>query len=140
LRAIAENYPNALIRPQGKSEITLNNDTLFSDEDTNSFCYFYQKASLAAENRNWDKVVSLWTTSLSENKKTSNASELLPFIQGLAHKNQYEDSFKLSLKILDNSKKYEPLVCEFWKELSLDDSLDKELIYGFIENKLSCDY
>ena len=138
LREIAGNYPNEFIRPQGNSEINLKNDSIFLDEQTNNFCYFFEKGSLAAENNNWDEVVNLWNTSLIENQYPKNALERLPFIEGLAHKNQYEDSFMLSLKILDISKKYERLVCEFWRGLSQDDSLDKEIINEFIENKLTC--
>ena len=140
IREIAENYPNEFIRSQGNSEINLKKNPIFLDEHPNSFCYFYQKASLAAENNNWGEVINLWNTSLSENLKPNHALERLPFIQGLAYMNQYEDSFALSLKIIDISKSYEPLLCEFWKELSQDDSLDKEMINVFIEKKLSCEF
>jgi len=65
------------------------------------FCYFYQKASLEAENNNWEEVVNLWNISLGKNQKPSYALERLPFIQVLAHKHQYEDSFALSLETTD---------------------------------------
>ena len=67
----------------------------------NNFCCFYQKARLAAENNNWEEVVNLWNTSLRENQNPSYALERLPFIQILAHKQQYEDSFALSLETTD---------------------------------------
>lgn len=139
LRKIADNYPNEFIRSQGNSEKNLTESPIFTDENPNHFCYFYQKASLAAENKNWDEVIDLWNTSLRENQKPSYALERLPFIQGLAHKHQYEDSFALSLEIIDSSKKFQHLLCEFWEELREDDSLDTGLINDFIENKLACE-
>lgn len=140
LRAKAEKYPNNFIQPEGDSVIMLKNDPIFMDEEQGTFCYFYQKASLAAENKNWDEVVDLWDMLPSEIKITKNTSELLPFIQGLVHNNQYAEAFFLSLEIVESSKPYEPMVCEFWKELSKDKTLDNGLIEEFIEQKLTCDY
>jgi len=139
LRKIAENYPNEFIRSIGNSEKNLTDNPIFMEENPNNFCYFYQKASLAAENNNWEEVVILWNTSLRENQKPSYALERLPFIQGLAYTHFYKDSFDLSLEIVDISKKYEPLMCEFWKELSQDYLLDKELINEFVGKNLTCE-
>ena len=138
LRETAENYPNDFVQSQGNSEINLNKSPIILDKQPNNFCYFYQKASLAVENNNWNEVIDLWNLSSSENQKPNHALERLPFIQGMAYKQRYEDSFDLSLEIVDVSKKYEPLICEFWKELRLDDSLDSGIINEFIENKLTC--
>jgi hypothetical protein len=140
LRGMAEKYPNNYIQLKGNSEATLRNDPIFSDEDRNTFCYFYQKTSLAAENANWDEVVELWDTIPSEIKTTRSTSELFPFIQGLAHKNRYIEAFSLSQEILELSKAYEPMVCEFWKELRQDKTLDRGLIEAFIKQNLGCDY
>jgi len=139
LNKIAENYPNEFIRSIGNSEKNLVENPIFTDESPNNFCYFYQKASLEAENKNWDEVVNLWNTSLAENLRPSYALERLPFIQGLIYTNQYEDSFALSLEITDISNSYKKLICEFWKELNQDDSLNTEMINDFIENKLICE-
>ncbi|MCD6576666.1 MAG: hypothetical protein J7K66_01475, partial [Anaerolineaceae bacterium] len=138
LRKTAQEYPNKFIRSQGNSETNIKESPIFLNEPLNSFCYFYQKADLAAENRNWDEVINLWDTTLNENLKPNHALERLPFIQGLAHTNKYRDSFALSLEIMDISKEYEPVLCDFWKELSQDKSLDKKIINEFIEENLSC--
>ena len=139
LREIDLYNPKGLIQPRGNSEINLKKSPIFLDEDQNNFCYYYQKAALAAENNNWDEVSDLWNASLSYKLKPNNASERLPFIQGLAHMNRYEESFALSLEITDISKSYEPLLCQFWNQLSEDDSLDNKVISEFIDHKLSCD-
>ena len=139
LRKIAENYPNEFIRSIGNSEKNLTENPNFTDENPNNFCFYYQKASLAAENNNWEEVVNLWNTSLGENQRPSYALERLPFIQGLVYTDQYEDSFVLSLEIMDISNSYKKLLCEFWGELSQDNSLDTEMINDFIENKLTCE-
>jgi len=139
LQGTAEKYPNEFIRLKGNNEKNLTENSIFTDENTNNFCYFYQKASLAAENNNWDEVIKLWDTSIRENQKPSFALGRLPFIQGLAYTHYYEESFDLSLEIVDISNKYEPLICEFWKELSQDDLLDKGLIKEFVGKKLTCE-
>lgn len=56
---IAENYPNEFIRSQGNSEKTLRITRFLWKKTQIFFCYFYQKASLAAENNNWKEVVNL---------------------------------------------------------------------------------
>ena len=139
LLKIAENYPNEFIRSKGNSEKNLAENPIFTDENPNNYCYFYQKACFAAENNNWEEVVNLWNTSLRENQKPRYALERLPFIQGFAYTHHYKDSFDLSLEIIDISKKYKPLMCEFWKELSQDDLLDKELINEFVGKILICE-
>jgi len=139
LRGIAEKYPNKFIRSKGNSEQNLTENPIFADENPNNFCFYFQKASLAAENNNWEEVVNLWNTSLGENQRPSYALERLPFIQGLVYTDQYEDSFVLSLEIMDVSNSYKKLLCEFWEELRQDNSLDTEMINDFIENKLTCE-
>jgi len=83
------------------------------DETPNNFLFFYQKASLAAENNNWEEVFNLWNISLRKSQNPSYALERLPFIQVLVHKHQYEDSFTLSLKIMDIFNSYKKMLFEF---------------------------
>ena len=139
LRELAGHYPNEFIRSQGNSEVSLKNNPIFLEEQNDNFCYVYQKASLAAENENWDEVIDLMKSKYWEMPKINHASEHLPFIQALAYKNRYDDAFTLSHAIINIQDNYKPLICNFWNELNHDDSLDKETIKSFIETDLSCD-
>ena len=140
LRELAVKYPNKLIQAQGNSENNLRNNPIFLEEQNDNFCYVYQKASLAAENGNWDEVLDLMESKYWEMPKINHASEHIPFIQAFAYKNRYDDAFALSQEIIDVDEDYQPLICGFWNELSRDDSLDKEIINAFIENELNCYY
>jgi hypothetical protein len=56
-----------------------------SDKAGNSWCYYYEKASLAADMGKWEEVVNLASTAFSINDHSNDASERFPFIEGYAH-------------------------------------------------------
>ena len=80
LREYAANSRVELISP----DISQNKIFFLSEETGSSWCYYYEKASLAAEAENWEQVADLAKTAFTIDDHPDDASERFPFIEGFA--------------------------------------------------------
>ena len=105
--------------------------SVFKSEPTHRWCYFYERADLARQQGDWDKIVYLGDKILSSNEKPSDLSEYFPFIEGYANTSNLDSAVKLSRLILNISPDYNPMQCALWKRIlaripleTLPDSVD----------------
>jgi len=138
LRSMASRQNPHLIHSQGNSEILMRENPIFMEENSNSFCYFYQKASLAADNQDWETVNAYYHQALQNGYHPNHALERIPFISGFLHAGQYEQAFSLSTDVLDISKSYQPVLCNYYSYQSDDPQLDAQQIKLFINEYLNC--
>jgi hypothetical protein len=59
-------------------------DYLFGPEPGHSWCYFYEKASLARQRGNWDEVLQLGNQALVQGLGPGDSIEWMPFLQAYA--------------------------------------------------------
>jgi hypothetical protein len=107
-------------------------------EPPRDWCYFFQKGELAAQQKDWQRVVAIGDQTL----KVVNphiTTENLPFIEGYAHMKRWDEA-----KTLTYDAKYDqanaPLLCATWKRIAKDmaaelDSMDQIKI---IQDKAGC--
>lgn len=62
-------------------------ESIFGQEPSQSWCYYYQKASLARQMGDWDEVVRLGEVVLEQDLRPYDWIEWMPFIQGFATRN-----------------------------------------------------
>jgi len=72
-----------------------NFEALFGKEQPRhqQWCYFFQKASLARQYKNWDKILTLWQEARNKNLGPRHGLEYLPFIAAQAHSENWEEAF-----------------------------------------------
>jgi hypothetical protein len=68
---------------------------IFGAEPAHDWCYYYQKASLARQQGNWDEVVSLYGEAVSLNLEPNDKSEIVPFIEGFVNAGRSEEALEL---------------------------------------------
>jgi len=139
LREAAVKYAGDLIDPYGKAEDSLKQNPIFQDENRSNICFYFHKASLAAEQEDWLAVLDLWNEAHSKGLSPKFASEYIPFIQAFAHLGQYDQAFQLSQDVIDFFKYYRPMVCDFWSEMMKEGQLDNDLILNFANQNLLCE-
>jgi len=80
-----------LVAPSSNIENVMNDsdpfipqDFAFGSEPDHGWCYYYEKAELALQLRNWDEVVSLGEDAIRLGLHPEDRSEWLPFLQAYA--------------------------------------------------------
>jgi hypothetical protein len=119
------------------------NDVFFLDEgQENSWCFYYQKASLAYQFQDWDAIARLGDSAFGIDDHPNDASERIPFIFGYAHTGQWEKALQLTQITYQVSNLYQPMLCEVWKIINEGTSSDfqKENTLAHIEEQMACGF
>ncbi len=98
-----------------------NINSVFFVEDQSgdsSWCFYYQKASLAVQNQNWEEAARIGDLAFSGKDYPNDAAERLPFIEAYAMQGDWRKAIEYSNLTLDISELYRPMICRLWKRIS----------------------
>ena len=90
--------------------------SIFGSEPERGWCYYYQKASLARQNGNWEEVGRLYDQTLELNLDTDDKSEIIPFFEGLVNLGRYEDAKTLYNRQIKGQKEMRFSLCTILSE------------------------
>ena len=90
--------------------------SIFGSEPEHGWCYYYQKASLARQNGDWEEVGRLYDQTLELNLDTDDKSEIIPFFEGLVNLGRYDDARSLYNKQIKGQKEMRFSLCNFLSE------------------------
>lgn len=95
---------------------------LFGQEPEHGWCYFFQKADLARQFEDWEKVAELGDQArqagFSPLNTSSNAPhEWRPFIEGYAHTGRWSEARELTLQAAEKGERYQVWLCGVWKQM-----------------------
>lgn len=110
--------------------------SIFGAEPPRSWCFYYQKASLARQNGDWEEVGRLYDQTLELNLDTNDKSEMIPFFEGLVNLGRYDDAREIYTKQIKGQKEMRFSLCNF---LSEDPGYPPEFGYDYeIINEILC--
>jgi hypothetical protein len=93
---------------------------MFGSEPEHTWCYFFQKAELEIQKRNWENVAQIADETLTGGYKPIDRSEWLPFLKGLVMTGRNNAAEEMALWIRDV-----PVIrhrqCDFLPETALPD-------------------
>jgi hypothetical protein len=94
-------------------------ESILGPEPEHEWCYYFEKAELARQMGDWQYVVQLGETALKLGKEFTRdtASELVPFIDGYAHMQQWDKAVQLSLYAYQAANKTQNILCQTWYEI-----------------------
>jgi len=139
LRAAAGLSNTALIHQENAVTLPA---SLFAPEPAHGWCYYFEKAELARQSGNWEKVAELGDVAFQLGEHPD-PMERFVFIEGYAHAGDWERAVKLSSESYRVSKNYVgPPLCWLWQRIeaqTTDDLSDerKDALVE-IENMLAC--
>jgi hypothetical protein len=119
------------------------NSVFFIDSgESQTWCYFYQKASLAAQDQDWASVVELAQTAFSLNDHPNDASERIPYIEAFAMTGDWDRAVELSNETRQVSPLYQPMLCQLWHRIDkqADSTMGKDESLKTIKDFLQCDF
>jgi hypothetical protein len=122
-----------------------NKNSVFFVEETQtskSWCYFYQKASLAYQFQDWEEIARLGDNAFEIDDYPNDASERIPFIFGYAYTENLEKAIELSEITHDVSNLYDPMLCETWRLIreKIPSTLENQAFFTILENQLDCQF
>ena len=113
----------ALALSNPRELINKNNDNfnppawLFGAEPEHNWCYYFEKADLARQEENWEKVAKLGDTAFAIPYSPADAAEYLPFIEAYARLGRYDDAQELTEIALDRNPALRPMFCSLWQRV-----------------------
>jgi len=116
---------------------------LFGAEINHNWCYFYQKAELAAQFENWNEIGNLKVGAENVGEKPEHGRELFPFIQAYAHLDQWDQVKIYTLQALDLTVNLQERTCLFLRQIDKEtfdtnQNEQKTEVMSFLRKTLSC--
>ena len=115
------------------------NPAIFGEEPTRDWCYFFQKADLARQLRQWDSVIDLYTQAKSLGFSARAGGEYIPFIEAFARKDDFKTALNLTTQAQKQTPNLETLLCTDWQKLQTDLAVP-ETVLGQVRTALGCSW
>lgn len=110
-----------------------------------SWCFFYEKADLARQEKDWGEIISLAEIVRITASKAKSTWELIPFIEGFSRSGEWVQAEKLTLDAMNKPKQSRRLtasiLCRAWTVL-INDPESNDLYRkkaGSIRAELDCE-
>jgi hypothetical protein len=115
-------------------------ETIFGPEPIHTWCYYFQKADLARQFGDWDKVVTLGNQVMELEFGPSNSYEWIPFIEGYIHQKDWEKAQSLTRATFENDAELQMSLCAAWDRAlqSTSLSISEQGIANSILSPLGC--
>jgi hypothetical protein len=113
---------------------------VYGTEPERTWCYYYEKADLARQQRDWETVVDLAETGFTLEPGANDPVELFPFIEGFAHQDDWQRSLALSDDAVAIDKQIRPTLCKLWERIAEEtaDGTARQEALESIKTQLSC--
>ncbi len=93
---------------------------LFGEEPERNWCYFFEKADLARQYGDWEKVAKLGDQAFAFPYAPTDVAEYAPFIEAYARLGRDDDARKLTEIAADKAPILKPMLCSLWTRLAED--------------------
>jgi len=91
---------------------------IYGPEPSNSWCFYFEKADLARQMKDWNQVAALGESAFALDDHPNDPVERFVFIEGYAHNSEWKKAVELSIASYKVSKNYVgPLLCKLWDRI-----------------------
>ncbi len=114
--------------------------TILGPGNTETWCYFYEKAELARQFKQWDKVAQLWSAASQRGLKPAHGLEYLAFIEASGLLGDWKTARELTQAANKTSQSMESALCPLWQALaqSAPPSTEREAALQNMNKYLEC--
>lgn len=101
---------------------------ILGPEPEHGWCYHYEKADLARQLADWDRVVELGERAyrLEERLYPVNAPEFLPYIEGYAMTGDWRRARELTIEAFELNSRMDRVLCSTWERIASATKPDSE--------------
>jgi len=113
---------------------------VFGAEPAHGWCYYYQKAELARQRKDWQAAAALGDEARQAELYPRYGVELLPFIEGYGRSGNWDRARAFSIEASQLSEGMQPALCGLWQRMSADTADDAARVQAqqALETALSC--
>jgi hypothetical protein len=111
---------------------------IYGPEPSHGWCYYFQKADLARQQKHWAQVAKLAEQAFDLQDHPNDPLEYFPFIEAYAHLGDWSQALKLSRQAYQVSPRFVgPPLCRLWERLKREVSIP-DTVRDDIHNHLGC--
>jgi hypothetical protein len=114
---------------------------VFGNELPHDWCYYFQKADLARQQKDWQRMLILWDEAHENGFHPTNAFELIPFIEAFGYTGNWNKAGELSRESSKWQLNAQAMLCSIWKRFRSDQTIDargRDEVYLKINERLKC--
>jgi hypothetical protein len=89
----------------------------FLKEPKHQWCFYYAKAELARQKKEWKEVIHLMDEAKASGYQPTDLFEWLPYIEAQAITGNLDDAEKMSVELLKDEKRINQGLCQVWKRV-----------------------
>jgi hypothetical protein len=114
----------------------------YGPEPARGWCYYYQKADLARQRQDWEQVAALGDQAFSLGDYPNDPAERLPFIEGYAHLERWQDALEQTRLAAQISPAIHPALCRLWQRIDQDfaDRDERQDIIQQVSTEIACTF
>ena len=110
----------------------------FGEEPEHAWCYFYEKAELARQAHDWQKILELAAQANLGGFAPQDPFEWLPFIEGYARMGNIDSAVQITRMAWDQDPKLHRGLCVLWRRLQHDGPPPAQSAAPGIMGQLGC--
>ena len=110
----------------------------FASEPNHTWCYFYEKAELARQSRDWNQIAQLGREAKQQGFSSQDPFEWLPFIEADAHTGDLNFAKQLTQQAWNEQPKIRAGLCQLWKRVQADGPNEAQSFASNLLNTLGC--
>lgn len=110
---------------------------IFGPEPEHTWCYFFEKADLARQMKEWNEVLDLYKQAQQSGLNPGYGAEYIPFIEAFAQTGDWQKAYDLTVAADKLTLRHKRILCNTWERLAKIPSADKTM-YERIDQNLSC--
>jgi hypothetical protein len=113
---------------------------IFGKDPGKPWCYYYEKADLARQFKDWKTVVALWKEAAKKGLSPGNGVEYLPFIEGFAQTGDWKTAETMTARSKEMTHQMSRRLCVTWNniEAGTQPSLERDAMLAQIHQQLAC--
>lgn len=115
-------------------------EALYGETDTQTWCYYFEKADLARQYGQWDEIVRLWAEAQTIGERPDNGFEYIPFIEGFGHTGDWKQVKEMTKFAKRITAGLEPSLCSALDRLAdnASASTQKDETISNLRDDLDC--
>lgn len=110
---------------------------IFGPEPAHTWCYFFQKADLARQMKDWNRVLDLYKQAQRLGFNPEYGAEYIPFIEAFAQTGEWQKAYNLTITAEELTPRHKKILCSNWVRLAELPSADLMIIKQ-VDQSLSC--
>ena len=110
---------------------------IFGPEPVHNWCYFFEKADLARQTKDWNRIIALYEQAQQMDLMPGFGAEYIPFIEAYSQIGDWQQAKELTILAQKQNRGLKKMLCANWSRLSQLPSPDTRVIEQ-VKQSLSC--